>query len=288
MRATVRAGAGGRVASLWRETPEGRGTDIIVPMPDGDFDPLSWPKAGIYPLVPYSNRIRNAAFRFGESHVELAPHPATRPHALHGFCQMRAWTVTRHSQAQLEMRYRHDPDEARDIWPWAFEAIQRIALDPAGMTHEIGVESRAAAPMPLGLGLHPYFAVSQGDRVRFSSEILWEADTEGCGLRPQALSGNVREHDAPHGSDEITAYRAGWNGSASIERRDGTRITLQASAALDHLVHHVPAGGGYLCLEPVSHVADAFNLAAAGATTTGMRVLYAGEAIRATIRIGLI
>mgnify|MGYP001073669391 CR=1 FL=1 len=61
----------------------------------------------------------------------------------------------------------------------------------------------------------------------------------------------------------------------------------EAGAPLDHLVFHVPAGGRYLCLEPVSHVADAFNLAASGKAGTGARVLRAGEAISATMRIEL-
>jgi aldose 1-epimerase len=287
MRATLRPRDGGRVASFWREEADGGRTDVLVPMADAGFDPPTWPKAGTYPLVPYSNRIRNGAFRFGDVSVALVPHPATFPHALHGFCQMRPWTVTRHSEAQVEMRYRHDPEHGPDAWPWGFEAVQRIALDPAGMTHEIAVESRADRPMPVGLGIHPYFAVSQGDRITFAADALWEADEAGCGRELRPLADGARRYDSCHDDRETTSYHAGWNGTASIERRDGTRIVIEAGAPLDHLVFHVPAGGGYLCLEPVSHVADAFNLAAAGKTRTGARVLEPGEALRATVRIAL-
>src|SRR3954451_3881028 len=71
MRAAVRPQDGGRLASLWREGPGNSRTDVLVPMAAGSFDPLVWPKAGTYPLVPYSNRIRNAAFRFDETLVKL-------------------------------------------------------------------------------------------------------------------------------------------------------------------------------------------------------------------------
>ncbi|QEL22957.1 aldose 1-epimerase [Bosea sp. F3-2] len=287
MHASVRPLDGGRLASLWREEPGSGRTDVLVPMPETGFDPLNWPKAGTYPLVPFSNRIRGAAFRFGETRVELASHPAAAPHALHGFCQMRPWTMTRHSEAQVEMHYRHDPENTPDAWPWEFEAIQRITLDATGVTHEIGVESRAASPMPIGLGLHPYFAVSQGDRIRFAADALWEADADGCGRELRTLTGSARVHDSRHGEEEVTAYHADWGGTASIDRRDGTRVVIEADAPLDHLVFHVPAGGGYLCLEPVSHVADAFNLAAAGQAGTGARVLRPGEAISAIMRIRL-
>ncbi|WP_181832536.1 aldose 1-epimerase [Bosea caraganae] len=283
MRATLRPRDGGRIASLWREEPNGRRTDVLVPMPEAAFDPAYWPKAGSYPLAPFSNRIRDAAFRFGEARVALVPHPAAAPHAQHGFSQMRPWTVTQETGTAIEMRYRHEPDE----WPWAFEAVQRIALDPSGLTHEIAVESLADTAMPVGLGIHPYFAVSQGDRIRFNADALWEQDADGCGRQLVPLAGSAGHYDSRHAGKAATIYYAGWDGVASIHRQDGTRILIQSAAPLDHFVFHVPAGGGYLCLEPVSHVADAFNLAAAGHSGTGMRVLNPNEAISAKVRIGL-
>lgn len=288
MRAAVRPLDGGRIASLWREEPNGLRSDVLVPMSAAGFDPVYWPKAGSYPLVPFSNRVRDAAFRFGGTRVELEPHPAAARHAQHGFSQMRPWTVTLQAGAEIGLHYRHDPLHDRAAgWPWAFEAVQRIALDPTGLPHEIGVESHSDSPMPVGLGVHPYFAVSRGDRVEFNCEALWEQDTDGCGQQLRPLAGRDRHYDSPHGGEAATAYYAGWDGRASIHRRDGTRILIQASAHLDHLVFHVPADGSYLCLEPVSHVADAFNLAAAGHSGTGMRVLNPGEAVSAKVRIEL-
>lgn len=287
MRAAVRPLDGGRIASLWREGPNGLRSDVLVPMPAAGFDPAYWPKAGSYPLVPFSNRVRDAAFRFGETRVALVPHPAAAPHALHGFSQTRPWTVMRHASAEIELHYRFEPQDDLAGWPWAFEAVQRMALDPSGLTHEIYVESHAVSPMPVGLGIHPYFAVSQGDRITFNCEALWDQDADGCGQQLHSLTGRDRHYDSPHGGEATTAYYSGWDGGASIHRRDGTRILIQASAPLDHLVFHVPAGGSYLCLEPVSHVADAFNLAAAGHSGTGMRVLAPGATISAKVRIGL-
>jgi aldose 1-epimerase len=44
-----------------------------------------------------------------------------------------------------------------------------------------------------------------------------------------------------------------------------------------------PAGEDFLCVEPVSHCTDAFNMAAAGATDTGSRVLAPGERFEARV-----
>jgi aldose 1-epimerase len=283
MRALVRAGDGGRIAALWREDPKGRRTDVFVPMADGPYDPPAWPKAGCYPLVPWSNRIRGAAFRFGGREVRLPPHPASVPHAVHGFAQTRPWRVASAAEASLEMHYDHAPD----AWPWAFSAVQRLSLDMAGLTLDIAVTNRSAEPMPCGLGVHPFIAVSPGDRIRFTAGVAWAQDDAGCGTQARALDPAESRHDRPHDATAVSDYRAGFDGMASIARGDGTRVVIETGAPFDHLVFHVPAGGAYACLEPVTHVADAFNLAERGIEGSGMRVLAPGQTLAGLVRIGL-
>jgi aldose 1-epimerase len=80
----------------------------------------------------------------------------------------------------------------------------------------------------------------------------------------------------------------GWSGRARLEWPDvGARLTMTAAPPLDCLVVFTPPGRPFFCVEPVSHVTDAFNLAAAGRADTGMRVLEAGEALRATVTLAV-
>lgn len=52
------------------------------------------------------------------------------------------------------------------------------------------------------------------------------------------------------------------------------------------MVYTAP-GADFLCVEPVTNVADAFNLAAAGETRTGLRVLAPGERFSASMLLAL-
>ena len=56
---------------------------------------------------------------------------------------------------------------------------------------------------------------------------------------------------------------------------DGARVELRAEN-LAHLVLHATAGGPFVCLEPVSHVADAMNRQ--DEPDNGWAVLAPGEA----------
>ena len=62
-------------------------------------------------------------------------------------------------------------------------------------------------------------------------------------------------------------------------------IRVTAESPLDCLVVYTPPGRDFLCVEPVSHVTDAFNLAASGRADTGMQLLEPGEALRAMVTL---
>ena len=77
----------------------------------------------------------------------------------------------------------------------------------------------------------------------------------------------------------------GWEGYALIHWPGRPEdLEIGADATLTHLILHRPPGLPYFCLEPVSHVTNAFNLAAAGYQGTGMRRLASGETLRAVCR----
>jgi aldose 1-epimerase len=50
-------------------------------------------------------------------------------------------------------------------------------------------------------------------------------------------------------------------------------------------VVYTPPGQSFFCAEPVSHITDAFNRAAAGQADTGMLTLAPGETVGVTLRL---
>jgi aldose 1-epimerase len=287
MRATLRARDGGRVAALWRAESDGRRTNIVVPMPDGDYEPTQWPKAGIYPLVPWSGRIRDARFAFAGTQIAVEPQPGS-PHALHGFAHRIAWRVADLGADRATMELTHDPAVAPSHgWPWAFRATQRLALDPAGLAIEIALTNDSDRPMPAGLGVHPFLVAGPADRVRFRADALWRSDADGCAVACERRAGDAALRDGTLAPAGETIQFAGCDGHAELRRADGVRVVIESTPDFPCLVLHAPPGTPYACIEPVSHVADAFNLHAAGVAGGGMRILGPGETLAGRVRIGL-
>ena len=62
-------------------------------------------------------------------------------------------------------------------------------------------------------------------------------------------------------------------------------LRLTARGPLGTLVVYTPPGETFFCVEPVSHITEAFNLAEAGHADTGMLSLAPGGSARAAMSL---
>jgi len=273
---------GGAIARFWSEGT-GAAVDLLRPAPAPALarrDP--WAMA-CFPLVPWSSRIREGRFAFGGRTVTLAlNHPPER-HAIHGLGFQTEWTVVDRHPALAIIEHRHAPG----AWPWAYRAVQRVALTPAGLELELALTNESDAAMPAGLGWHPYFPRTPETTLTARVSGLWLTDAE---ILPVACVAPPPDRDPGRGLavDRAALDNAfvGWDGQAVVtwpERRAG--LGLAAPPPLGTLVVYTPPGQSVFCAEPVSHVTDAFNLAAAGQADTGMLTLAPGETVRVTLRL---
>jgi aldose 1-epimerase len=274
--------AGGAVARYWLEREDDAAWDWLRPALVGALDGGDpYEVAAAFPLVPYSNRIRDGRFRFDGREVALPRNRADERHAIHGHGWQAAWTATEVSATEARLEYRH----AAGAWPWPYRATQRFTLTPASLTVELTLRNEADTPMPAGLGWHPYFPRTLATTLAVATQGMWRTDAE---MLPTALGPPPGELAGSVGVDavELDNGFVGWSRRAVIEWPEhGARLTLTAESPLDFVTVYTPAGRAYFCVEPVSHVTDAVNLAPAGRPDTGLRILAPGETLGARIAL---
>lgn len=134
--------------------------------------------------------------------------------------------------------------------------------------------------MPAGIGFHPYFAAAETTRLVLDAARHWPMDGAHLSL---PAPGELVEWDGMV-NGPVTRQVTSWNGRALL-RRPETDVLLEAGPELGCLVLHRPAVADFLCIEPVSHVADAFNLAAAGTVGCGACSLVPGDRLMASLAI---
>lgn len=272
--------AGGAIAAFWWELGRERIDWLRAASPAavaaGGADGMA-----CFPLLPWGNRIREGRFLFCGREVQ----PGTSdPHGLHGHGWRRGWSVVERSAAHLTMEYRHEPDG----WPWAYVARQRVAVEDGSLALTLEITNLSDGLMPAGLGFHPYFPMAPGLALEAALKGVWLSDEHKL----------PREHVALPPEWDFTAGRpvaaltldhvfSGWNGRAVL-RWPGRRCRLALEAGwpiLSFLAVFVPDARDYLCVEPMSHCADAINIAREGGADTGLRVLAPGACRSASLRI---
>src|SRR5262245_2353514 len=237
-----------------------------------------------FPLVPYSNRIREGCFTFRGRTVALPPNTLPERHSIHGHGWQAAWTPVEVGASHAEFEYRHPAG----AWPWPYRARQRVSLGPGQLVVELTLTSESDAPMPAGLGWHPYFPRTPRTTVTAAVRGLWLSDDE---VMPTALSAPpppARDPARGLPVDQVALDNCftGWDRRAVVEWPErGARVVLTAESPLDFLMIYTPPGREFFCLEPVSHAIDAVNLAAAGRTDVGLLALESGQTLHATVTL---
>ncbi|GAB7532691.1 aldose 1-epimerase [Pseudomonas sp. 3A(2025)] len=270
--------SGGRAGRL---SVRKHGLELLKPIDASrPFDPLSWPRGGLYPLIPYSNRIARAELDFAGQRHALPVHPDAVPHTLHGVSHTLPWTLESATEtaAVLSLDYRGAH------WPWPIRAEQHFALTDNTLNVRLVLTNHGDSAMPAGIGLHPYLQTYPQMRVAFRSQRQWVIAPDYLATGDVA-EGEIRREITPHDwSTETWAdYLSQWGGEALVSYPQG-QLRIRAGAELDHLVVFAPAGSDYLCVEPVSHLANGFNLASRlGNDSTGTRVIGPGESLASDI-----
>jgi len=252
---------------------EGRTFHLLRPAPE-TFDEVR--RSACFPLVPFSNRVRDGYFEFQRQRVQLSPNMPGQKHPMHGSGWRRAWTLTTHDDAHAELVLRHTASE----WPWTFEARQRVELDEHGLTLTLSVRNLSDHPMPAGLGFHPYFLCDERTTLNADTRWVWLTDDELMPTQRQPVSGRYLIHNRSMLEQALDNGYEGWSGHATI---DWGPIGLRMSAPSTPFFQcfsprpgaglYVPEGWGVFAAEPVTHANAALNRPAGEWPATGLRIL---------------
>jgi aldose 1-epimerase len=175
-RVRIAPAAGGAIMSFtWCDRP------VLRPTAEAAADVR---RSACYPLVPWSNRIRDAHLVFGGRDYTLARNFSTHPHAIHGVGWQRPWSVAEALPRRARLVLEHDARETNaEAWPWSFRATQTFALTSrdaaprsALLAMTLTLENAASEPFPFGLGWHPFFPKDAATALGFDARAVWQND----------------------------------------------------------------------------------------------------------------
>ncbi len=290
LRLVIDPAAGASVVALERRWV-GTWLPILRPTPAADLAAGNSSAMASFVLVPFSNRVRDARFRFAGETFALKPN-TPEGHAIHGDVRKRPWTVAARSAECLRCEFA-SRDHSDIAFPVPYEVALEARLEADTAVLELVLRNVGTTAMPAGLGHHPYFRrtlLDPGEQVALAA--TWTGVYEG--LLPEgpprtlhAAEDFARSRPVPtRGFDHCFAGFAGqarmvWPGS-------GIGLDLCADPVFSHAILFTPPDQPFFAVEPVSHVNDGFNLMERGVPGTGVVVLAPGEELsgRISFRVG--
>ncbi len=267
LRLALRPDLGGCIAGLWHGgVPVLRSTDASAL--------VSSRLSGCYPLLPYSNRIAYRRFAWlGQAHSTL-PNFDDNPHSVHGVGWLRSWSVVSHHDHEAVLALTHAADAH---WPYDFEARQRFTLVAESLDMQLAFTNTSGSAAPVGLGWHPYFPKRARSRLHIELTDRWDSDAS-TQLPTRKITQPGIDADIAH--LHYDHCFEGWSGAAHL--RDEA-LALKLSSPLRYLVVFTPQDRPYYCVEPVSHVSNAINMA--DPIAHGLRSVAPGETTTAEMTL---
>ena len=284
-RVTLAPEVGGAIAGY-----EWNGEPVLRPTPDDALASRDVRRFASYSLLPFSNRVAGAKLHWNDAVFPLRRYLPEVPHAIHGNGWRRDWSIVEHGSSRAILELVHSAQgESASEWPFAYHARQTFSLASEALALTLSIVNTGNATFPFGLGWHPFFPRNAATRLRFAATAVWKTDPTllptRCDPLPSAWNFEVPRAIAATTLDHCFA---GWRPPATIawpERQ--LAASISADEACSYLIVFVPPERDFLAVEPVTHMTDAFNRAAAGAKDTGTRLLAPGAAFSCTMRISV-
>lgn len=244
--------------------------ELLVGPPDDDDRSVRW---GCFLMAPWPGRLADGQFEWAGSTVRL---PRTHGrHAIHGLLWARPWQVEAAGEDHALLSIALGPAG----WPMGGRVRHQMQLGTDRLV--LRAEIEADEPMPAAVGWHPWFRRDGEVRLRVAGDATLATDRM-----------------LPTGKVEPVIGRTDLRGGARLGRRrlDHTYVDAASPAVLrrpdlELAIEFTPSPAtvqvytppGAVCLEPQTAWPNALAAPANAWHRAGVRMLDAGEVLRAEV-----
>ncbi|MEL7153924.1 MAG: aldose 1-epimerase [Pseudomonadota bacterium] len=252
------------------------GRQILRPTPDST-DAF---QTACYLLIPWCNRIDDGITLPDGTRQRIAQTHPDHPLAIHGSGALSEWNVEAKTQESVTLSCVCD-------WPKPFHyrAEVQYALHGDILSVVLTVTHLGDAPLPYGIGLHPWFVRTDKTRLLAKADTWQQTDARQLPVGDATVSAaNGNDFNTlqqpPNGLID-TAF-SGWNGTARLQIDDDLSVTITTEPSLQHYqVYSTGADADFVCFEPVCHPINAHNTPG----HPGLAVLDHGETLTIAVTL---
>jgi aldose 1-epimerase len=256
--------------------------DFMRPTAEADYGNVSLTAS--FPLVPWSNRLRDARFSFLGTQYQLRPNSPDGP-AIHGVGRYNPWNVVSTNETEIVLTLDSRLlDKAN--FPFAFSSRIVYKLDNRRFLLDTMVSNNSDSAFPAGFGHHPYFQrtlldSSDGASLQLPYTHYFELENSLAVRAPIVIPDRLDFRELrPLGDkvyDDILTGHLPGKPTRFVYPVSGTEIDFSADEQFVCAILYAPKDKTFFAVEPVSNTNDGFNLFEQGVPGTGVFILQPSE-----------
>ena len=240
---------------------------------------------GIPFLAPWANRLDEQAFYAnGKRYAfDMDLGNVRGAHPIHGFLSAAAWAIVEAGRdgasawVTSRLEFFRQPDWMAQF-PFAHTIDITHRLRDGVLDITVELHNLSAAPMPVAIGFHPYFQLTDAPRDAWT--IGLGARTEWVVAPDKIPTGEtlpierrfrdprrsaLRDHDLDHVFGDLVRDASGQ--ATMTVAGTAQRIDVVFGPNYRAAVVYAPKGRDFICFEPMAGITDALNLAQRGLYT---------------------
>ncbi|MCG8583439.1 MAG: aldose 1-epimerase [Pirellulales bacterium] len=279
---------GQEIEMLWSEPEFAEGNQ----RPSGSGIPL---------MFPFPGRLRGKNLMYDGKSYDLRSGEVAG-NAIHGYVLDRPWRLLEQETSRVVAQFQASVDSPDRLACWPSDYSLTATYTVAGNTllFDVTIENPTQDQMlPFGFGTHPYFRIPVGDgradacKVCVPASCYWElvemlpsGQRLDCNDAYDLSAGKAFEETQ---LDDVLTELAGDEErvlTLITDAESGRTMTMAFDDTFRECVVYNPPHREAICIEPLTCVPNAYELAGQG-IETGLRVLEPGQKFTASVQIAV-
>lgn len=241
-------------------------------------------------LFPFPGHTRGGRYRWGGKTYTL-PGPLSGAGTItHGFAHRHPWHVADTTASSVTARFETPADlapEEREAYPFAAAVTETVRLADGALNISLEAANTGNENAPIGIALHPYFAVAALGGGRDGVQVSLAGATERL-LSPPIPTGETRPAAGtfaavPVGTVDTRSRTAFAPGAEDTLTGTGGRVRFTHVEGVRDLLYFAPPWQESLSLEPHSLMPSAASYPEGH--PDGLPALAPGATVRLAVRV---
>ena len=233
---------------------------------------------GYFATIPYFGSVKKNSFYHHKKnkYISLPKTHILEVDTIHGEGWISKWQLNSQTNNSITLIYTHN---GKKNFPCLYRAIQKFELIKNSLIISITLKNLGEYPFDCGIGFHPWFNINDKSRI-YSNTLTYLKEKKVNNFKKIKF---LNKKFLDLNKYKIDSTFLNWNGKSKLVINKDVSILIKNKKNIRNLHVYSPPKEDFFCIEPVTNIADAFNIKKVGKDYHGLVSLLPKKEFKAIV-----